>query len=305
MKEFSIEDLKKCLHGLNATFVGSAEGKTFANLRSLREADEMSLVWASPLRKESQQQVEQTRARIMICAPSIEINESMAKEKLFIVVDNPKLAFVRVANALFYERPEYGIHPTAVIHPEAEIHPEVAIGPHCHVGKCSIGRGTILASLIRIHDRVQIGQDVYIHSGAIIGSFGFNYASDGNGEHLRFPHLGGVVVEDSAEIGVNTCIIAGVLEKTIICEGAKLADLVHIGANVRVGRNSHIRAGAVVLGSTVIKGGAAVAPSSTVRDYTHVGERAILGMGSVVVKDVPPNAVIVGNPGRVLRERET
>ncbi|MGD8813729.1 MAG: hypothetical protein PVI78_04555, partial [Anaerolineales bacterium] len=89
------------------------------------------------------------------------------------------------------------------------------------------------------------------------------------------------------------------------CEGAKLADLVHIGANVRVGRNSHIRAGAVVLGSTVIKDGAAVAPSSTVRDYTHVGERAILGMGSVVVKDVPPNAVIVGNPGRVLRERET
>jgi acetyltransferase-like isoleucine patch superfamily enzyme len=53
--------------------------------------------------------------------------------------------------------------------------------------------------------------------------------------------------------------------------------------------------------STVIKKGASIGSGATILSHTSIGENAIVGAGSVVTKDVPPNAIVAGNPAKVLR----
>ena len=65
-----------------------------------------------------------------------------------------------------------------------------------------------------------------------------------------------------------------------------LSSLAFIGGDVTIGRNTYI------------------APGSCIRNGLHIGENAIVGMGAVVTKDVPDNAVVVGNPARILRYNE-
>jgi UDP-3-O-[3-hydroxymyristoyl] glucosamine N-acyltransferase len=298
----TLDDLVGCLKGSAYKIRGTAEGKIFTTLKSIAEADEESLIWVSPQRKDGQHLVEQTRARFVICDASIRITDELASKKCFIVVENPKLAVIRVLEGLFAPAPQWGIHPTSVVHPEAEIDPEVALGPFCHIGKCSILKGTRIDSFVHINDNVRIGKNVRIHSGVIIGASSFNYTQDEEGEYVLFPHLGGVIIEKDVEIGPNSCIFAGGLGNTLIAEGTKISNMVCIASNVKLGDHCQVRVGARILGSAIIGRRSIIGPSAMVRDGIQVGEGCFLGMGTVVLNEIPPNKVVVGIPGRILRD---
>jgi acetyltransferase-like isoleucine patch superfamily enzyme len=119
----------------------------------------------------------------------------------------------------------------------------------------------------------------------------------------------GAFVEIQKNASVGKC--CKVSSHTFICEGVVIEDQVFIGHGVMFINDSYPRA-ATVEGSlqtetdwkverTVIKKGASIGSGATILSNTNVGENAIVGAGSVVTKDVPPNAIVAGNPARILR----
>jgi len=121
-----------------------------------------------------------------------------------------------------------------------------------------------------------------------------------------------VEVQKNAKIGTH-CKISS---HTFICEGVTIEDNVFIGHGVTFINDSYPRAttatGALQTESdwhverTLIKKGASIGSGATILANVVVGENAIIGAGSTVTKDVPANAIVAGNPARLLRyvERE-
>ena len=97
-------------------------------------------------------------------------------------------------------------------------------------------------------------------------------------------------------IGNNTCIDRGSLKDTVIGEGVKIDNLVHIAHNVNIGKNSLIIACSMIAGSVDIGENSWVAPSSTIRNAITIGKNTTIGLASTVVKSVPDNTTVIGNP---------
>jgi acetyltransferase-like isoleucine patch superfamily enzyme len=116
-----------------------------------------------------------------------------------------------------------------------------------------------------------------------------------------------VEIQKNASVGAN-CKISS---HTFICEGVTIEDAVFIGHSVTFVNDSYPRATAGdgqlqteadwKVEKTLIKKGASIGSGSTILANLTVGEGAIVGAGSVVTKDVPANAIVAGNPAKLLR----
>ncbi|MFO7619628.1 MAG: LpxD N-terminal domain-containing protein [Thermoplasmata archaeon] len=246
--------------------------------------------------------IEKTRAKVIICSDEFAFDHVTLGNKILIRVPNPRMAFIRIMQRYFEDKVQYGISPTATIDPEAKIHPETYIGPNTFIGKCEIGRGTIIHGNVSIYSKVVIGERVSINSGTVVGADGFGYERDENGVLVRFPNVGGVVIEHDVDIGSNTSIDRGTLGDTHIGEGTKIDNLCHIAHNVVIGRHCSIIAESMIGGSVIIGDYAWVAPSACIRDGIKIGRNSTVGLGAVVTKDVPDNAVVMGVPAKSIRE---
>jgi len=117
-----------------------------------------------------------------------------------------------------------------------------------------------------------------------------------------------VEIQKNARIG-NNCKISS---HTFICEGVDIEDDVFVGHGVTFINDTFPRAtnpgGALQteedwrVERTLVKKGASIGSGATILSNVTIGEKAIIGAGSVVTKDVPPNTVFAGNPARFLRE---
>jgi acetyltransferase-like isoleucine patch superfamily enzyme len=116
-----------------------------------------------------------------------------------------------------------------------------------------------------------------------------------------------VEVQKNAKIGKN-CKISS---HTFVCEGVTIEDAVFVGHNVAFINDSYPRATTAGGGlqteadwavePTLVKKGASIGSGATILSKVVIGEGAIVGAGSVVTRDVPDRAIVVGNPARILR----
>lgn len=222
----------------------------------------------------------------------------------YIISDNPRLSFIKVLSEFFCDSERYiGTHKTAVIEDGAIIGEGTSIGANCYIGEnVIIGNRCYIYPNVVISGKCIIGNDVVIKSGAVIGQSGFGYEKDENGEPIKFPHLGNIIIEDNVHIGANTAIDRATLETTYIRKNSKIDNLVHIAHNDVIGENSFIIAGAILGGGVYIGDNCWVAPNVTIKEQTRVMDNSLLGLATVVLKDIPENSTIVGNPGRQLME---
>jgi UDP-3-O-[3-hydroxymyristoyl] glucosamine N-acyltransferase len=218
------------------------------------------------------------------------------------------------------QRPQPGVHPTAVIAEDVElgedviVEPFVVIGAGTRVGRqawlgahsvigesCTIGAETRLYPQVTLYSKVLLGARCIIHSGVRLGSDGFGYTFV-NGQHRKVPQVGGVVIGNDVEIGANTTIDRGSVGATEIGNGVKIDNLVHIGHNVRVGDLSVIVAQVGVSGSTVIGKGVTLAGQVGLPGHLHIGDGATIAAKSAPFNDVPAGATYGGYPAVPHRE---
>jgi UDP-2-acetamido-3-amino-2,3-dideoxy-glucuronate N-acetyltransferase len=154
------------------------------------------------------------------------------------------------------------------------------MGQHCLCNNVKLGRD------VKIYDFVNL-YGCEIGDGTKIGTF--------------------VEVQKNARIGRN-CKISS---HTFICEGVTIEDEVFVGHGVMFINDPYPRATANgqlqteadwAVEPIVVKKGASIGSNATILSRVTIGEKAIVGAGSVVTRDVPPNAVVAGNPARVLRK---
>ena len=151
----------------------------------------------------------------------------------------------------------------------------------------------------KISPDVKLGKDVKIYE--FVNLYGCDI-----GDNTKIGTF--VEIQKGARIGKN-CKISS---HTFICEGATIEDNVFIGHNVTFINDSYPRATADdgqlqteddwTCIPTYVKKGASIGSSATLLCGITVGENAIVGAGSVVTTDVPPNTIVAGNPARVLRK---
>jgi len=150
----------------------------------------------------------------------------------------------------------------------------------------------------------QIAPDVKLGRGVRIYGFTNLYGCE-IGDEVRIGTF--VEIQKGARIG-NRCKVSS---HSFVCEGVVLEDEVFVGHNVTFINDRYPRAtnGSGQLQTeadwqcipTRVKRGASIGSGSTLLCGITVGERAVVGAGSVVTKDVPPGAVVAGNPARVIR----
>lgn len=240
-----------------------------------------------------------------------------------IKIDNPKLAFSRVAALLHPPaRPAPMIHSTALVRESADIGADVVIEPFVCIDENSVvgaktylhataivGRNVRIGNNCEIHsnvvirDNCAIGNNVVLHAGVVIGADGFGYVPDENGSHHKFPQIGTVVIEDNVEIGANTCIDRGALGETRIGEGTKIDNLVQIAHNVQIGKRVIIAAQTGISGSTVIEDDCVIGGQVGMGDHARVQSGAVIGSQAGVLpgKIVRPG-VWWGTPVQLLDE---
>lgn len=256
-----------------------------------------------------------TGAAAVIVANDFEPPRDVRDKLAFIRVDNPYLAVAQVVN-YFFPEDEFppSIHPSAVIDDSAEIGEDVSvnarvvIGANCSIGaRTRLGAGCVLAEDARVgsdchllpnvtlYPAVVIGDRVVIHAGAVVGSDGFGYATEGD-KHVKIPQVGDVVIGDDVEIGANACIDRAALGTTLIADGTKIDNLVQIGHNCEVGPNSILCGQVGVSGSTQIGEGVLIGGQAGLNGHLTVGDGAMIAGGSGVTSSVPAGCQVGGYP---------
>lgn len=165
-----------------------------------------------------------------------------------------------------------GVHPAAVVEPGAILGAGVTIGPGAVIGAGStIGDCSMVDANVTIYPGTVIGARAMIAAGCVIGAPGFGWIPDG-GAWLRFPQQGRVRIGDDVDLGANTCIDRGALDETVICDGVKLDNMVHIAHNCAIGEH------------TIMAGFVGVAGSTVIGKHCQFGGRASVG-GHLTIAD--------------------
>jgi acetyltransferase-like isoleucine patch superfamily enzyme len=184
---------------------------------------------------------------------------------------------------------------------------EVSLGESCQIDET--------ASIGVKPAREIASYNLIIGSGAIIRSNTVIYLGSTIGENLETGH--NVIIREENAIGNDVCIWSN----SLIDYGCKIGNRVKIHSNVYVAQFTTIEdevfiaPGVTVandlhpgcpfskkcLKGPIIKKGARIGAGSVILPYVTIGEKSLIGAGSVVVEDVPPESVVVGNPGRVIK----
>ncbi len=235
-----------------------------------------------------------------------------------LILDRPFEALTRLLGRLAAEKRPLrpGVHPRAVVDEAAVLGADVEVGPgavieagvrvgdrtavHANVfvgPRCRIGSDCVLHPNVVLREDVSLGDRVIIRSGSVLGSEGYGFLPR-PGRPFKIPQVGGVEIGDEVEIGALSTIDGATFGKTVIAEGSKLGDMVHVGHNGKVGPNVLLLPLVALAGSVEVGEESLIAARSSSADNRKLGKRVRVGGGSTIFDDLEDDAEVWGRPAR-------
>ncbi|MDR2400432.1 MAG: UDP-3-O-(3-hydroxymyristoyl)glucosamine N-acyltransferase [Deferribacteraceae bacterium] len=139
----------------------------------------------------------------------------------------------------------------AVLESGCSIGSETVIYPGVYIGRrVKIGKKCIIYPNVTIYEDTEIGDGVIIHAGTVLGADGFGFVPGKS--HRKIPQRGNVIIHDDAELGANSTVDRATIGSTVIGQGTKIDNMVHVGHNVKIGAHCLIAAQCGISGSTEI-----------------------------------------------------
>ncbi len=264
--------------------------------------------------------LERTKAGAVLVAEAFAAN--VPATAIAIICPQPALAFAKVATALYQHAamiwpkakpPVQRIASTARVGEGTVLAPDVFLGEGVDIGNdCIIGPGAVIGRGVQIGHNAEIASNVsishallgdrcIIHAGTRIGQDGFSFVS-GPAGHFKMPQLGRVILQDDVEAGANVTIDRGALSDTVIGEGTKLDNMVHIAHNNRVGRRCIIVAQAGIAGSTEIGDFAVLGGQVGVGSHLKIGAGTFVASKSGVTRSLEAGKVYAGYPAHPIEQ---
>ncbi|MGD1997424.1 MAG: UDP-3-O-(3-hydroxymyristoyl)glucosamine N-acyltransferase [Candidatus Dependentiae bacterium] len=250
----------------------------------------------SPFDNVAKSQIEQSNAGLLIA------KEAVVPGKAYLLVDDPLHALSQLAAFAAQQDAAELISPHAHISSDATLAEGVRVGAGAVIeAGAQIGPGT------HIHPRVFIGRDCtvgaqsIIHSGAVIGSDGFGYQVTKTGMR-KIPQTGRVIIGNQVEIGANCTIDRATFDATVIEDGVKMDNLIHIAHNVRIGAATAILAQTGIAGGAVIGRGCQIGGQVAIKDHVTISDGARIVSKSAIMKDIAPRQTVCGQPAISFRE---
>lgn len=237
--------------------------------------------------------------------------------QLFLLLEKPSVGLARLCvrlEQMLWPKPAPGIHPSAIIAPDAQIPASATIGPLCVIESgVVIGERTHLQAQVFLGSKVRVGADcwlkpnvtvstecilgerVHVHPGTVIGSDGFGYEFTA-GRHEKIPQVGHVVVHDDVEIGANAAIDRARFSETVIGEGTKIDNLVHIGHNVIIGKHCLICGQVGFAGSTTVEDYVVMGGQAGIAGHITIGRGCKIDGQTGVNSSLEPGSSVKGSP---------
>lgn len=185
----------------------------------------------------------------------------------------------------------------AYVGENVKIGKNVKIYPHVYLGdQVEVGDDTILYPGVKIYADCKVGANCILHAGVVVGSDGFGFAPNEQGEYSKVPQIGNVVIEDHVEIGANTAIDRATMGSTFIRKGVKIDNLVQIAHNVEVGEHSAIASQVGIAGSAKIGKHIQIGGQVGVAGHLHIADGTQIVAQSGIPSTVKKKSVLMGSP---------
>lgn len=249
-----------------------------------------------------------TRAGAVITTASLAENYSGNK----LIVANPLLALARILTAFGAENSRHQasaeISDDAVIASSVKLGKNITIGANAVIGSNAalgdhvrIGAGAVIGenahigafsrvdANVTIYDGCQLGRRCHVSAGTVIGSDGFGFAENLDGqepEWVAIPQIASVIIGDDVSIGSNTSIDRGSLEDTLIADGVIIDNLVQIAHNVSIGRHTAIAGCAGIAGSARIGNNCKIGGRASILGHIDICDDVVVFADSYVTKSI-------------------
>lgn len=261
------------------------------------------------------------RSAALASAAGAVVARAAVPGKATVVVAEPRMAMAQVLALFAPAQPPSGVHPSAVVDSGALVgagaslganavvmagavigertvlHPGVVVGSGARVGA-----DCVLYANVVVREACRLGDRVIVQPGAVIGSDGYGFVTRRDKTHVKMPQIGIVVVQDDVEIGANVTIDRATIGETVIGQGTKIDNLVHVGHNVRIGENGLLVSQVGISGSVTIGDRVTLAGQSGVAGHLSIGSDTVVAAKAGVTKTLPPGVMVSGFPARPHRE---
>ena len=302
--EKTLQELADFLHG---TLENEDPALRITGVNGLVEAGPTEISFAIPPYVEF---CHKSRAGAMILAP-----EDRKLDRPVIRVSNPKQAFAellelfrpreevaRVISPLAYVAEDarigknVAIQPFAVVEAGAEIGDNTVIYAHAYIGRhVKVGSDCVVYPNVTVRENCIVGNRNILQSGCVIGGDGFGFVTN-NGKHNKVQQTGNVVLGDDVEIGCNSCIDRATVGSTVVGNGTKLDNLVHLGHNDVVGENNLFVAMVGIPGSVTIGNNNTFGGQSATVGHITIGNNNTIAARCGVIGNVGDNQILAGFP---------
>lgn len=291
---------KTAIEQLDGDVIENADGfEHVARASSLANPVDHSLIFVERFSDEACARIEEAAGRSILFALHPDFRAHVRRPAIF--SEHVRLIYTRIVEALFdYHRGYWDALEDAGTAQARLPGTRIMQGAHIH-RTATVGEGSLIFPGCVVGPNVIIGKRALIKPNTVIGLPGFGVFRNPHGDNTHLPHVGGVVIGDDVEFGALTTVCAGTFHPTLVGDGVKTDDHVHIAHNCDIGSGTQIAAHAELSGSVTVGRNVWLSPNVSVVNGLTIGDRAFVGIAANVTKDIAADTLVAGNPAKVLR----